>query len=64
MRLSEVQIFKCYKRFFPVVKISERYFKIIFTQKQKMYKMPFFDQNHGLAPLENMQIATICGAYF
>ena len=29
-----------------------------------MYKMPFFDQNHGLTPLENMQIATICGAYF
>ena len=33
--------------------IPKNYIKIIFAQKQRMKKMPLFDQNHGLTPLEN-----------
>ena len=55
MRLSEVHIFTTLKRLFSLQKIPKRYFKILFAQKQKIKKMPFFDQNHGLTPLQNIQ---------
>ena len=50
MRLSEEPIFITCKRFLSFQKIPKHYFKILFVQKQKMKKMPFFDQNYGLTP--------------
>ena len=55
MRLSEVQIFKAQKRFLSVEMIPKHYFKMIFAQMPKMQKVPLFDQNHGLTPLENIE---------
>ena len=50
MRLSKAHIFIGQKSFFFIEKTPKHYFKIIFAQKQKMKKMQFFDQNHGLTP--------------
>ena len=36
--------------------IANDYFEVIFAQRQILKKkIPFFDDNHGLTPLENMQ---------
>ena len=43
------------KAFFSIKSISKQYFQAYFAQKQSMEKIPIFDQNHGLTPLQKFE---------
>ena len=42
----------------------KHYFKAHFVQKQAKRKIPFFDLNYGLTPLEKSSLVTLGGLVF
>ena len=46
-------VFVLKKSFFSIQNIIKPYFQSCFDQKQIKKELAFFDQNHGLTPLEN-----------
>ena len=49
-------LFYCLERRFFVLECHKRHFPGLYCQKnKKLEKWPFFDQNHGLTPLEKCQ---------
>ena len=53
--LFRKDIFMLKKVFFSILSISKKYFQAHFPQKQSMEKIPIFDQNHGLTPLQKFE---------
>ena len=42
----------------------KHYFKAYFVQKQAKRKIPFFDPNYGLTPLEKSSLVTVNSIFF
>ena len=54
-RLFELLFFYSLEKRFFVLKYPKRHFPVLYCLKKKLEKLPFFDQNHGLTPLEKCQ---------
>ena len=49
------EIFMLKKAFFSVQSIGKQYFSAYFSQKQSMEKIPIFEKNYGLTPLQKFE---------
>ena len=52
-QLFELHLFIAQKGVFALQNIVKDIFLLYIAEKKKLEKLPFFDQNHGLNPLEN-----------
>ena len=52
-QLFELHLFIAQKGVFALQNIVKDIFLLYIAEKKKLEKLPFFDQNHGLTPLEN-----------
>ena len=63
-RLFEVLFFYGLERRFCVVEYFKTHFPGLYCLKKRLEKWPFFDQNHGLIPLEKSQFFVFLNCFF
>ena len=64
-RLFELLVFYSQERHFFVLEYRKRHFPgLYYLKKKSLEKWPFFDQTHGLTPLEKSQFFDILNFLF
>ena len=56
LELSNIDVFSVKKSSFSIKNIAKHSFSSIWPRKVKVKKLQSFDQNHGVTPIQKMQI--------